>query len=171
MKMKITQDRKQVRIREAARMLGVCRRTVQRAIAAGHLDSHFLPGAPINGARYIPVDQVVAMAQGKRNRRVLDAITGKMRDSGWDERNRVLQLKAAKLAEARGPQVVLDILAGMGVANISDLDDEQQRLFNSRLSRACGYDGKSRTTAWRRRKEAQAARPPEPWELVTQESA
>jgi len=160
-----------MRVSEAARALGVTKHTIIKHIKAGYLSSHFMPAhRGLNAPRYVPVAQVRALGYGKANLRLLDAIAGNSGD--WEQRNRLLQSKALKLADARGPKVVINILAEMGEARISDLDEHQQREFNGRMLRAAGYDGRSRTTAWRRRKEAQAARKetraPEPWELVEQ---
>lgn len=161
-----------VRVQQAARMIGTSPRTIERCIAAGQLTAHFLPAAGLGAAKRIPFEQVKALATGKANLRVLDKIAGKPAD--WEQRNRLLQAKALKLAEARGEQVVLDLLAKLGVARITDLDEQQQRRFNGQMMRAAGYIGDGRTTAWRRRKDrlaAQAAREPEPWELVQREAA
>lgn len=145
-----------VTVSKAAKLLGCHRRQVFRCIEKGQLTAQFLPGAGLTAARRIPYEQVVALAKGKHNLRLIDTLVGKPQD--WDERNRLLQAKAIKLAEARGPQVVLDLLSKLGAARITDLDEQQQRRFNGMLLRAAGYIGDGRTTAWKRRKAAEAAR-------------
>lgn len=161
-----------VTVSKAAKLLGCHRRQVFRCIEKGQLTAQFLPGAGLGATKRIPLEQVKALATGKANLRVLDKIGGKPAD--WEQRNRLLQAKALKLAEARGEQVVLDLLAKLGVTRIADLDEQQQHRFNGQMMRAAGHVGDSRTTAWRRRKErsaAEAAREPEPWELVQREAA
>lgn len=157
-----------VRVGQAARMIGASPRTIERCIAAGQLTAYFLPGAGLGAAKRIPFEQVKALATGKAKLRVIDLLAGKPAD--WWERDRLLQAKAIRLAEARGEQVVLDLLAKLGVARIADLDEQQQHRFNGQMMRAAGHVGDSRTTAWRRRKERLvAAREPEPWELVARD--
>lgn len=155
--MRISNEREQVKISEAARMLGCCEQTVRRMIDRGYLTTHYMPGAGLRAARYIPAAQVRHIAEGRRGFHRIDqaaeagaGITWRTAD--WFERDAILQQKAGRLATLYGPEPVLEILAELGVRSVGDCNPDQQRALNGKLLRLAGYTGNSRTTEWRRRK-------------------
>lgn len=158
--MKISSDRKQVKVAEAARMLGCGKETVRRMIRRGIISAHCLPGSGLSAAKYIPADQVLEIANGRRSFRHIDdaakaAGMPGWKTADWDHRDKLLQTKAGKLARLFGPEPIIEILKQMGLSRIDQADADQQRLLHGRLLRLAGYSGNSRTTGWRRRKEKQ----------------
>lgn len=143
-------------------MLGCGQETVRRMIRRGYLTAHYMPGAGLTGAKFIPVDQVLNIAHGRRSFQRIDAaaeaatgLTWKTAD--WIDRDRMLQAKAGTLAAIYGPEPVIAILKQMGVRSIGECNPDQQRLLQGRLLRLAGYTGNSRTTEWRKRKRRAAA--------------
>jgi len=156
---KIPSDRKQVKVAEAARMLGCGPETVRRMIRRGYLTAHYMPGAGLTGAKFVPAEQVLAIAHGRRSfQRIDDAaekgagLTWKTAD--WIERDQVLQKKAGTLASIYGPEPIIEILKQLGVRSVGECNPDQQRALNGHLLRLAGYTRDSRTTQWRRRREA-----------------
>lgn len=160
--MKISSDREQVKVAEAARMLGCGPQTVRRMIQRGYLTAHCLPGAGLRAARYIPVHQIRDIVYGRRSFQRIDDVAQagagvSWKTADWIERDRLLQKKAGTLASIYGPEPVLAILKRLGVRSVGECNPDQQRELNGHLLRLAGYSGNSRTTAWRRRKEKAAA--------------
>lgn len=160
--MKISSDREQVKIVEAARMLGCIPETVRRMVRAGYLSSHTLPGAGLSAPRYIPMRQIRDIVHGRRSFRGIEdaakagaGISWKTAD--WFDRDRILQKKAGALAKIYGPEPILALLKRLGVASIGECNPDQQRVLNGHLIRLAGYNRQSRTTQWRRKKEKEKA--------------
>jgi len=161
--MKVSIEREQVKVMEAARMLGCCGGTVRRMIDRGFLTAHRMPGAGLRAARYIPLHQIRDIVYGRRAFGRIDqaAEAGagiSWRTGDWFERDAILQQKAGRLATILGPDPVLAVLAKVGVPRIDACNPEQQRTLNGHLLRLAGYSGQSRTTAWRRQKAKAEAR-------------
>jgi len=169
--MKVSIEREQVKVMEAARMLGCCGGTVRRMIDRGFLTAHRMPGAGLRAARYIPLHQIRDIVYGRRAFGRIDqaaeagaGISWKTAD--WFERDAILQQKAGKLATLFGVEAIMELLATVGVKRVGDCNPDQQRALNGHLLRLAGYSKQSRTTEWRRRKAKAAAAAPvlEEWE-------
>lgn len=157
-----------VKIKEAARILGLSPDTVRKRIAEGRLPQTRRLGGAFSSPILIHLADLRAMLRVGRDIGVAGAIGI---DKASDEiKFQELNARCLKLADALGsPDAIVKALQDVGgVDRLSDLDPELYARFRTRLIRLANpMTGGTKGANGRFQKRIQ----PEPWELVKREAA